>query len=101
MLSSLYKLIPLFISMLLSMIIYYFIDKKCNITKKLNSLIPVNEEWKSFFCVCFMFVIIIICGILGIYIISIPEPIYYMLIGIVVGIGIEISTNISSDKTIL
>jgi len=95
MISSLYKLMPLLISMALSIIIYFNIDKKDKFTKKISSYITIKQEWKACFCVCCVFLVMLIIGILGIYVIYIPDFIYYILTGIIAGVGISIAIKIS------
>lgn len=94
MISSLYKALPMLISMTLTMIIYFNIDKKDKLTKKISSYIPIKEEWKAFFCLCCVLLSILIMGILGIYIINIPNYIYYVFIGIITGVGCSIVSRI-------
>lgn len=98
MISSLYKFSPMLISMTLSMIIYLSIDKKDKLTKKISSYLTIKQEWKACFCVCFAFLSILIIGILGIYIIYIPDYIYFVLTGIIAGIGISIANKISPNS---
>lgn len=95
MISFLYKSMPLLISMALSIIIYPNIDKKYEFTKKISSYIAIKQEWKSGFCACFTLLFILIIGILGIYVIFIPNFIYYILTGIIAGIGSSIAIKIS------
>ena len=95
MISSLHKSMPLLISMALSIIIYFNIDKKDKFTKKISSYITIKQEWKACFCVCCVFLGMLIIGILGIYVISIPNFIYSALTGIIAGVGISIAIKIS------
>lgn len=99
MISSLYKSMPLLISMALSMIIYFNIDKKDKFTKKVSSYITIKQEWKACFCICCVFLVMLIIGILGIYVISIPDFIYYILTGIIEGVGISIAIKISPKSS--
>lgn len=99
MISSFSKSMPLLISMVLSMIIYFNMDKEDNFTQKISAYIPIKQEFKSLFCVFLVFLIIPIIGILGIYVFPIENYIYYALIGIISGVGISLAIKLS-PKTI-
>ena len=99
MISSLYKSMPLLISMALSIIIYFNIDKQDKFTKKISSYITIKQEWKACFCVCCVFLVMLIIGILGIYVIYIPDFVYYALTGIITGVGISIAIKISPKSS--
>ena len=84
------------VAMAISMFIYNDIDKKFKLTKKISCYITVQEKWKPFFCICIVFLSIFIIGILGLFIVEIPDFIYSILTGIVVGIGVAITTKIDN-----
>ncbi|AWK50250.1 hypothetical protein DIC82_03870 [Clostridium beijerinckii] len=82
------NLVPMILTMVLSKIIYIKIDKKYDITNKLCTKLHIEQEWISFYGVCFGIISIIIIEVLSIEIINIPEVFYYISGGIFAGIGI-------------
>ena len=95
MINSFLNKLPMIIALSLSMIIYFSIDKNNKITNKINSYINIDYKWRPCFFVCSTFLITFIVGILGIYIIHIPDLIYSVLSGIILGVGTSISVKTS------
>ena len=94
-----YEIIPFIICMLVSMIIYLNIDKEDKFTEKINSAIVVHSEWKACFCVCSTLLGILIIGIIGIYVIILPESVHYGITGIITGIGASIAAKVSDKNS--
>lgn len=94
--SLLYHLIPMILSLGLSEFIYMKIDKKYEFTVKLSANIPVKHKWKPLFCFIVTVISGLTIGILGIYVIDIPDIFYYILSGIIIGCGISISTKMQT-----
>ncbi|MBU3130171.1 hypothetical protein [Clostridium tagluense] len=93
----LYKLLPslpMILPLSLILFIYPKIDEKYGITNKVSLKLKVSQEWKPFFCVCSFFVFILVVGILGIYIIEIPNTVYSILCGIYGGFSIGIANKL-------
>ena len=98
--SLIYKIFPMLLSLSLTQIIYFKIDKKYEVTKKINLKLRIRQEWKAFFCVTSSFVFILGVGILGIYVIEIPTTVYFILCGIYSGFSIGVANKISMIKNI-
>lgn len=94
----LYKLLPMILSLGLTQIIYLKTDERYKLTSKISSKLPMKQEWKAFFCFCCAMLIMLVIGVLGIYVIDIPATIYFILCGILTGIGVSISNKISVKK---
>ena len=79
-----------FIPMILSLAIATFIFIPINKSLKLST-----PKFKPlFFAVC-MFLLLLIIGLLGLYVIPMNDLTYYILTGIIAGIGISITVEIS------
>lgn len=98
MFESLYNAIPLALAMIISQIIYFNLDKKYNVTNKIDNYIKINQKWKPFLCTCIMFLCMFIIGLLGIYIIYIPTILYFLLCGIIAGTGISITVKLTNKN---
>ncbi|MGH4123802.1 MAG: hypothetical protein ACREV6_12825 [Clostridium sp.] len=99
----LYKILPILpmmLSLALILFIYPKIDEKYGITNKVSLKLKVGQEWKPFFCVCSFLVFILGVGILGIYIIEIPNTVYFILCGIYGGFSIGIANKLTIRKNI-
>lgn len=83
----LYKLIPMILALAIGQTIYLKIDKKYEITNKINLKLRIKQEWKAFFCVCCLMVSLLIIGILGIYVIDVQPIVYFILCGFLTGIS--------------
>lgn len=94
------KLLSLVLPMTISNIIYLKADKKYNVTEKLSSKFHIKKEWMAFSSIWLLLIIIIIIGVLGIYVIDIPEILYFIFVGIGGGIvnGMHIPNKVSSKK---
>lgn len=92
------KLLPMILSLALSQFIYIKIDKKYEVTNKVSSKLHIKHEWKASFCVCCTFICILSIGVLGIYVIDIPEILYSILNGILIGTCVSITNKRSSNK---
>jgi hypothetical protein len=95
MISSLYRSIPILLSLILSEFIYINIDKKYEVTNKISSKLHIKQEWKTCFCICCAFIGMLIIGVFGIYVIDIPELLYSILSGILMGTSISIVAKMS------
>ncbi|MSR92061.1 hypothetical protein [Inconstantimicrobium porci] len=97
MLNFLYRFCPFVIPMVICMFIYSKIDKHDTLTKKISSHLKVKEQWKAFCFVCFMFLVIIISGIIGMFT-PIPEYAYSIFCGIIAGFCIPIALKLDPSK---
>ena len=50
-------------------------------------ILNIKHELNPVFIICFILTIILAVGIIGIYIIDLPTPIYYIIIGCLLGIS--------------
>ena len=96
----LYRSLPWILSLTLSQFIYIKIDKKYEVTNKVSLKLHIKQDWKACFCICCMFICILVVGILGIYVIDIPSILYSIVCGIITGIGISMVTKMSTNKVI-
>lgn len=94
------RLLTLVLPMTISNIIYIRVDKKYNVTEKLSSKLHIKKEWMAFSSIWLFLLIIIIIGVLGIYVIDIPEILYFIFAGTAVGIvnGMNITNKVNQKK---
>lgn len=95
MMKSLNNLIPMILALALATIIFTPINKKLNISSKIAPYIPVSHEYKSSFFTVSILLLLLLVGLLGIYIIPMSDLTYCIFTGIVAGIGISITTELS------
>ena len=82
---SLMSFIPMILSLAIATFIFIPINKSLKLSPKFKPL---------FFVVC-MFLLLLIIGLLGLYVIPMNDLTYYILTGIIAGIGISITVEIS------
>jgi len=100
MVDSLVSISPMLFAMIIGGFVYFKIDSKYNITNKMSSKISIKQTWKaSFFVFCAM-VSILMIGIIGIYIIHIPDILYKIIVGIIAGVSTSISFKLSNKKVL-
>ena len=92
------KLFVMLLYIVLSQIIYLKLDEKYEITKKVSSKLHIREERKSFFCICSSIIIVSIIGVVGIYVIGLSSNVYFILSGIIIGIGGGMASKMSTKK---
>lgn len=92
--------LPMILSLILSLFIYFKIDEKYGVTNKISLKLRLSQEWKPFLCVFSFFVFILGLGMLGIYIIEIPNTVYTILCWIYSGISIGIANKLAIKKNI-
>lgn len=92
----LYKLIPMILALVLGQTIYLKIDKKYEITNKINIKLRIKQEWKAFFCVCCLMISLLIIGILGIYVLDIKPIVYFILCGLLTGLNNIIAVKLNN-----
>lgn len=97
--NSLVKAVPMLLSIVISILIYLFIDNKFNITSKIGSRIPIKQELKALFCICFVIISILIIGVISIYVIDTNNTLFGLISGTLAGIGSSISVKLSINKT--
>jgi hypothetical protein len=98
MLNSLFKSLLITLPMLLSMAIYYKVDKEYAITDKIGLKIKVDTKWKPFLVICCSFLLALIFGIIGIYVISIPTNLYFILSSLIFGLGLGLANKLLSQN---
>lgn len=76
--------------------IYLIIDKKYKITNKIDLKLHIKQKWKACFCVSCLMISLLIIGILGIYIIDIQPIVYYIISGVLVGVGNGMAYKLNS-----
>lgn len=96
----LYKLLSLVLPLTISNIIYLKVDKRYSLTKKLSLKLHIKQEWMAFWSACLLFITMLIVGILGVYVIHIPDVLYFALGGTAAGIvnGMKIPNKIHLEK---
>lgn len=77
-------------SMVITMFIYWIIDNTFHITKKINALIRIKQEWKSTIFVILMFILIIILNL-----ITLSNLLHSLLLGVIIGISISIISKLN------
>lgn len=95
MMKSLNNLIPMILALALTTIIFIPINKKLNISSKIAPYIPVSHEYKALFFIGSTLLLLLLVGLLGIYIIPMSDLTYCIFTGIIAGIGISITTELS------
>lgn len=85
------NLFTIIVPLILSHIIYSKIDEKYDLTNKISSKLPVQEQWKAAFCTCIIAIIILI-----IWLINIFNFATNILIAVLIGAG-----NIITSKMII
>ena len=78
------------ISMSITMLIYWQIDKRFLITQKINSLIKVKQEWKSTVFVIGMFIFIFLLSLM-----QISNQLHSLLLGAIIGISISVISSLN------
>lgn len=97
---SLIKALPMLFSMVIAGFVYFKIDNKYYVTDKISLKLSIKQEWKASFVFGCAMVITLIIGMISIYIVNIPDALYRIIVGIIAGIGINISVKLSSKKTL-
>ena len=77
-------------SMSITMLIYWQIDKRVRISQKINSLIKLQQAWKSTIFVIGIFVFIFLLSLM-----QISNQLHSLLFGIILGISISIISNLN------
>lgn len=95
MMKYLNNLVPMILALALTTIIFIPINKKFNISSKIAPHIPVSHEYKAALFIAYTLLILLLVGLLGIYIIPMSDLAYCIFTGIVAGIGINITTELS------
>lgn len=96
----LYKLLPMILALELSQFIYLKFDQKYCITDKVNLELKVSKKWKPSFSICLIVVIILLLSMLSEFIVPIPDIIFFIVIGIFIGVSASIVTDIKKKKNI-
>jgi len=94
----LYRILPMSLSLALSQIIYVKVDRKYEVTNKVSSKLHIKPEWKASFCIGCTIISMLTIGVVNIYIINIPKILYYILNGIIMGIGVSIANKLNINK---
>ncbi|MBU3137405.1 hypothetical protein KPL39_14135 [Clostridium gasigenes] len=98
MLDSIIKSLFMMVPMALSMAVYYKIDKECSITDKISSKIKVDKKWQPVLVICCSFAFIIIFSIIIGYIINIPENLFLIFNGFIMGIGLGFALKLQNEN---
>jgi hypothetical protein len=81
------------LSLTITQLIYLKIDKKYNMTNRISLILHIKQEWMAFWGLCSTFIIMLIIGILGIYIIDIPPVAYFILGGLLSGVVVGMKSS--------
>lgn len=88
------KFLPLILSLILSLLIYLKVDQRFDITSKIDLKFKISQGAKSFFCFCFMAILIICVGILNLVVFKAPEILTFIFSGALMGVSIPMSNKI-------
>lgn len=91
---SLAKTLPMLVALILSQLLYLKIDAKFNLTGKIALKLPIRAEWKASFIICAVILSILLVGVIGIYVIDIPDLLYAVICGIFAGVSICIAIKL-------
>jgi len=97
MLNSLLKSFYISVPMILSMSIYFQIDKKYEITDKISPKIKADKKWQPLLVLSFCFLFMLVFGIANIYIINIPTNLYFILSSLITGAGVGFANKLSTQ----
>ncbi len=92
---ALMSFIPMIFSLAIATFIFIPINKSLKLSDKISKIIPTTPKFKPLFFVVCMFLLLLIIGLLGLYVIPMNDLTYYILTGIIAGIGISITVEIS------
>ncbi len=92
---ALMSFIPMIFSLAIATFIFIPINKSLKLSDKISKIIPTTPKFKPLFFVICMFLLLLIIGLLGLYVIPMNDLTYYILTGIIAGIGISITVEIS------
>lgn len=98
MLDSLIKLLSISVPMLLSISVYNKVDKEYAITDKVSLKIKVDKKWQPLLVVCCSFAFTIILGIGCIYIINIPNNLFFIFSSLIMGIGVGFANRLQNKN---
>lgn len=87
--------IPMILALVITIFIFIPISTRLNLAEKISKHIPTEPKFKPLFFSVIIVIILLIIGLLGLYIIPMSNFIYYILTGIVAGIGISITVELS------
>ncbi|WP_300261302.1 hypothetical protein [Clostridium sp.] len=92
---SLMSFIPMILSLAIATFIFAPINKSLKLSDKIAKIIPTTPKFKPLFIIACIFLLLLTIGILGLYVIPMNNLTYYILTGIIAGIGISITVEIS------
>lgn len=92
---SLMSFIPMILSLAIATFIFVPINKSLKLSDKISKIIPTTPKFKPLFIIGCIFLLLLTIGILGLYVIPMNNLTYYILTGIIAGIGISITVEIS------
>lgn len=92
---NLMSFIPMIISLIISAFIFIPINKSLNLSSKIAKIIPTPPKFKSLFFVIFVFFLLLLIGVLGLYVFPMSDLTYYIITGVVAGLGLSITIEIS------
>lgn len=95
MMKYLNSLIPVILALAFTVIIFIPINNKFNISNKIAPVIPTTPKFKPLFFTVATILLLLIIGLLGLYVVPMSNFVYYILTGIVAGIGISITVELS------
>ena len=98
MLDSVIKSLFMTVPMVLSMLVYYKIDKEYAITDKISLKIKVDKKWQPVLVVCCSFAFTIIFSIIIGYIINIPDNLFSIFNGFIMGIALGFALILQNEN---
>lgn len=87
--------IPMILALFITLFIFIPISARLNLAKKISKHIPTESKFKPLFFSVIIVIILLIIGLLDLYIIPMSNFTYYILTGIIAGIGISITVELS------
>ncbi|NKF05653.1 hypothetical protein J1C67_16340 [Clostridium gasigenes] len=98
MLDLLIKSLFIVVPMLLSMVVYYKVDKEYTITDKVSLKIKVDKKWQPLLVVCCSFTFVIILDIVSMHIINIPTNLFFIFSSLTMGIGVGFANKLQNKN---
>ena len=96
MLDSIIKSLFVSVPMLLSMGVYYNVDKEYSITSKVSLKIKVDKKWQPLLVVSCSFAFSIILGIAFMSIINNPTNLFFIPSSLIMGIGVGFANRLQN-----
>ena len=97
-LSFLDKFIPMMLTAVITSYIFSKVDNRYKVINRLTSKLNIKREWQPFFIVASALLIIFVIGLFGMYVVDIPNRVFYMLTGVPLGAVMFVSDKLNPKK---